>query len=267
VGVLEGKVALVTGASKGIGSELACGLASEGARVVVNYKNDQAGADATCKAIADAGGEAIAIQADVSLGEAARALITETCARLGRIDVLVNNAARTRFGPAVDVTDEDFDDVVNTNMRGTFFASTEAAKHMLEQGGGAIINISSCAVALQIEWHSVYTMSKGGIEALTAQLALELAPTVRVNAISPGPTKVARSLAYDPKIEETWGPSIIPLGRMCLPTDYVGPLIFLASDSSAFMSGEVLHVDGAWSIQGKVPPMADLDFSRDFDPI
>ena len=264
MGALENKVALVTGASKGIGGELARGLAIEGARVVVNYRNDQAGAQETCKAITDAGGEAIAIQADVSLGAGARSLITETCERLGRIDVLVNNAARTRFGPAVDVNDEDFDDVVNTNLRGTFFASTEAAKHMLKQGGGTIVNISTCSVALQIEWHSVYTMSKGGIEALTAQLALELAPTVRVNAIAPGPTKVARSLAYDPNIEETWGP-VIPMGRMCLPSDYVGPLIFLASDSSAFLSGEVLHVDGAWSVQGKVPPMAELDLSGDFE--
>jgi NAD(P)-dependent dehydrogenase (short-subunit alcohol dehydrogenase family) len=264
VGVLEGKVALVTGASKGIGSALACGLAAEGASVVVNFKTDEAGAAETCKAITDGGGEAIAIQSDVSVGSSARDLIAETCARLGRIDVLVNNAARTRFGPAVGVSDEDFDEVVNTNLRGTFFASTEASKHMMNQGGGVIVNISSCAVALQIEWHSVYTMTKGGIEALTAQLALELAPTIRVNAIAPGPTKVARSLEYDPGLEQSWGP-VIPLGRVCLPSDYVEPLIFLASDRSAFLSGEVLHVDGAWHVQGKAPSMADLDLSGDFD--
>ncbi|MCY4086267.1 MAG: SDR family oxidoreductase [Actinomycetia bacterium] len=263
MGVLDGQVALVTGASKGIGSELARGLAAEGASVAVNYKHDAAGAQQTCASIADAGGRAIPLSGDVSSGPGACALVNETVEQLGRIDVLVNNAARTRFGPALDVTDKDFDDVVNTNMRGTFFASTEAARHMLEQGSGSIINISTCAVRLQIEWHSVYTMSKGGIEALTAQLAYELAPTVRVNAIAPGPTKTARSLEYDPNQDETWG-KIIPLGRMCLPSDYVGPLIFLASDQSAFLSGEVLHVDGAWNLQGKTPPMGDLDLSGDF---
>ena len=264
MGVLDGRVALVTGASKGIGSELARGLAAEGAAVAVNFKHDADGAAATCASIVDAGGQAIPLQGDVSTGPGARGAVNDTVQQLGRIDVLVNNAARTRFGPALDATDEDFDDVVDTNMRGTFFASIQAAKHMLDGDGGSIINISTCAVRLQIEWHSVYTMSKGGIEALTAQLAFELAPKVRVNAIAPGPTKTARSLEYDPNQDETWG-KVIPLGRMCLPSDYVGPLVFLASDQSAFMSGEVLHIDGAWNLQGKTPPMADLDLSSDFE--
>jgi glucose 1-dehydrogenase len=260
--VLRDKVAIVTGASKGIGRELACGLAVAGATVIVNYKGDTAGADETVRRIVDAGGEGAHFQADVGNPEEAARLIEETHQRLGRLDVVVNNAARSRFGPALDVTVEDFEDVVNTNMRGTFFTAIHAARVMLERGGGSIINVSSCAVALQIPWHSVYTMSKGGIEALTAQLAVELAPTVRVNAIAPAPTKVERSLVYDPNLDDNWGP-VVPLGRVAVPHDYVGPVIFLASDQSAFMTGEVLHVDGGWSIRGDAPSMAELNLSEE----
>lgn len=253
----------MTGASKGIGRGLARGLAAEGASVVVNFKHDVAGGDETCRSIVEAGGTATAIQADVgSPAEAAR-LIEETCQTFGRIDVLVNNAARTRFGPALEATEEDFDDVVNTNLRGTFFASVEAAKRMFEQGGtGSIINFSSCAVASQIRWHSVYTMTKGGIEALTAQLALEFAPGIRVNAIAPAPTKVERALLYDPNLDENWGP-VVPMGRVAVPQDYVGPAVFLASEQSSFMTGEVLHVDGGWSLKGDAPPMDELDLSAE----
>jgi NAD(P)-dependent dehydrogenase (short-subunit alcohol dehydrogenase family) len=259
---LEGMVAVVTGASKGIGRGLACGLAAEGATVVVNYKTDGEGAEETGRRARAAGGDAEVIQADVADPSEARRLIEETRERFGRIDVLVNNAARTRFGPALEVSDEDFDDVVGTNLRGTFFASIAAARHMLAQGGGSIVNLSSCAVANQIMWHSVYTMSKGGIEALTAQLALELAPTVRVNAIAPAPTKVERSLVYDPNLETSWGP-VVPMGRVAVPDDYVGPLVFLASDESAFLTGEVLHVDGGWSIAGNAPSMETLNLSEE----
>ena len=260
--ILENKCALVTGSSKGIGAEMARGLAREGAHVVVNYKTDRDGADATCKSILDQGGQAVSIQGDVSSAVGAKNLITKVCDQLGRVDILVNNAARTRFGPPLEATDEDFDDVINTNNRGTFFASIESAKRMMEQGNGSIINVTTCSVKLQIEWHAVYTMSKGGGESLTEALAVELAPNVRVNAIAPGPTKVARSLTYNPNVEETWAPKI-PLGRMCLPEDYVGPLIFLASDQSAFLTGEILHVDGGWSLQGNAPPMSDLDLSEE----
>jgi NAD(P)-dependent dehydrogenase (short-subunit alcohol dehydrogenase family) len=260
--VLGGKVGIVTGSSKGIGRELACGLAAAGAAVVVNYKHDDAGAAETARRVAAAGGEAVTFQADVGDPEQALRLVEETCQRFGRLDVLVNNAARTRFGPAVEVTAEDFEDVVNTNMRGTFFTSIYAGRRMLEQGSGSIINLSSCAVALQIEWHSVYTMSKGGIEALTAQLAIEFAPTVRVNAIAPAPTQVERSLIYDPDLDRKWAP-VMPMGRVALPADYVGPLVFLASDHSGFLTGEVLHVDGGWSLKGAAPSMAELDLSEE----
>lgn len=256
---LDGKVALVTGASKGIGQALAVGLAEYGAAVAVNYRNDEAGARATSRSIEERGGRAVVIQADVGDSEQARNLVDTTVAHLGAIDVLVNNAARTRFGPAAEVTDEDWNDALDTNLRGPFFASLAAAKHMNRKGGGSIVNISSCAATLMIPYHAVYTAAKGGLEALTRQLALELAPEVRVNAIAPSPTSTERNRRYDPNYDASWG-QVIPLGRVAYPEDFVGPLVFLASDQSGFLTGEVLHVDGGWTLKGDTPPMQDYDF-------
>jgi NAD(P)-dependent dehydrogenase (short-subunit alcohol dehydrogenase family) len=262
VKVLEGRVAIVTGASKGIGKGLAIGLAEHGADVAVNFKNDAAGANDTTRSVEAAGRKAATIQADVGSSVEARRLIDEACERLGRIDILVNNAGRTRFGPAFDITEEDWDDVVNTNLRGTFFTSIAAAERMRKQGGGTIINISSMAAELMVPDHSVYTMSKGGVEALTRQLALDWAPTIRVNVIAPAATSIERNLQYDPNFVENWA-RVIPMGRVAYPEDLVGPLVFLASDQSAFLTGEVLHVDGGWSLKGHVPSMDDYDFSAD----
>ncbi len=261
--VLQGKVAVVTGASKGIGQALAVGLADHGAKIVVNFKNDGPGAEATVRQILHGGGEAITVQADLGLSSEAKRLIAATVERFGRIDILVNNAARTRFGPASDISDDDWDDVVNTNLRGPFFASVAAFKHMREVGGGAIINISSCAASLLIEWHSLYTMSKTGLEGLTRQLALEYAPfNVRVNAIAPAPTTTERNLKYDPNYNESWVP-LIPMKRVGAPEDYVGPLVFLASEQSGFLTGEILHVDGGWTLKGHFPPMESYDLSAE----
>ncbi|MSO95740.1 MAG: 3-oxoacyl-ACP reductase FabG [Thermoleophilia bacterium] len=259
--LLDGKVAVVTGSSKGIGRGLAVGLASHGATVVVNYKNDRDGAEATAEAIRDISGEAIVIGADIGSSSEAIRLVDEAVEQLGRLDVLVNNAGRSRFNWALEMTDEDFDDVVDTNLRGTFFTSQAAARHMRD-AGGSIINVSSCAATLTAIYHSIYTMSKAAIEGLTKQLALEWAPTVRVNAIAPGPTSVERSRDYDPNFDETWG-SVVPLGRVAYPDDLVGPVAFLASDLSRYVTGAVLHVDGGWTVQGKTPAMDDFDVSAD----
>jgi 3-oxoacyl-[acyl-carrier protein] reductase len=258
---LEGKVAIVTGASKGIGRTLALGLARAGASVAVNYKNDEAGAQETCRAIAELGAAAIAVGADVGERNDARRLVDVARRELGGVDVLVNNAGRTRFGPASDVTNEDWDDVMNTNVRGTFFTTMAAVEAMVERG--SVINLSSCAARLMVAYHAVYTTSKGAVEAMTRQLALELAPRgVRVNAIAPAATSMERNWEYDPDFDRSWE-EVTPLGRVATPEDYVAPLVFLASDASAFVTGEILHVDGGWTIKGDYPGMEHYDLGTD----
>ena len=263
-GKLQGKVVLVTGASKGIGQGLAVGFAEAGASVAVNYKTDADGARTTCERITSAGGSALAAQADIGSRRDFERLIDQVCHHFGRIDVLVNNAARTRFGPFLEINEEDFDDVVNTNLRGPFFGIAAAVRKMLDQGtGGSIINISSCAAELMVMHHSSYTMAKGGLEALTRQLAYELAPhQIRVNAIAPAPTSSARNQAYDPKYDQRWG-AVIPAGRIGRVEDYVGPCVFLAGDDSAFLTGETLHVDGGWTLKGHTPDLSGYDYTTD----
>lgn len=262
VAPLHRKVALVTGSSKGIGRSLAIGLAQHGATVVVNYKTDRAGAEETASRIEQNGGNVAVLQADVSSVSEVRGLVDSTVATFGTIDVLVNNAGRSRFNLAAEITEEDWEDVVGTNLRGAFFASTAAARHMREGKGGSIVNISSCAASLTALYHSIYTMSKAGLEALTKQLALEFAPVVRVNALAPGPTGVERSRSYDPAFDTTWG-AVVPMKRVVEPEDLVGPVVFLASEQSALMTGDVLHVDGGWTAQGVTPPMDDFDVTAD----
>jgi NAD(P)-dependent dehydrogenase (short-subunit alcohol dehydrogenase family) len=258
---LNSRVAVVTGASKGIGQTLAIGLARSGAKVAVNYKNDEEGAQSTCQAIRNLGGTAIAVGADVGAPNEARRLIETVRRELGGVDVLVNNAGRTRFGPAGQVTEEDWDDVMNTNVRGTFFTTMAAVEAMGETG--SVINISSCAATLMVAYHAVYTTSKGAVESMTRQLALELAPRgVRVNAIAPAATSMERNWEYDPNFDQSWR-DVTPIGRVATPEDYVAPLVFLASDASAFVTGEVLHVDGGWTIKGDYPHMAHYDFETD----
>jgi 3-oxoacyl-[acyl-carrier protein] reductase len=260
---LEGKVALVTGSSKGIGQALAQGLAAAGATVAVNYKTDPDGAAETCRTIQEKGGRAEAFGSDVGSKSAMEGLVKTVSDRFGRFDILVNNAARTRFASVFDATDEDFDDVFDTNLRGPFFGSVAAAREMLKQGGGSIINISSCVTSLMIPAHGTYVMSKTALEGMTRHLALELAPKIRVNAIAPAPTSNERNREYDPDYDAKWG-AAIPAGRVAYPGDFVGPCVFLAGDDSAFLTGQVLHVDGGWSLVGHTPDMSTHDFSSDF---
>jgi len=259
---LEGKVALITGASKGIGRGLAVALASHGAQVAINYKMDKAGAEATRSEVKQLGGTGEIFQADIGSRRAFEELINATCQMFGGLDILVNNAARTRFAPFREITDEDFEDVINTNLRGPFFGSAAAAARMFQRGGGAIINISSCAARLMLPLHSAYCMAKGGLEALTRQLALELAPHVRVNAIAPGPTSTERNRGYDPEYDRQWS-AVIPAGRLALVEDYAGICVFLASDESALITGQIIGVDGGWTVKGYPPDMSKADFSKD----
>jgi len=259
---LNGRIAIVTGASAGIGCGLAIGLAKNGAQVAVNYKTNRSGAEQTLAAIHQAGGEGGLFHADIGVKNEFESMIASVVEKFGGVDILVNNAARTRFGPLSEVTEEDFADVVDTNLRGPLFGSAAAARVMARRGGGSIINISSCAARMMVPFHAVYTMAKGGLEALTRQLALELAPNIRVNAIAPGPTSTERNRGYDPQYDCKWK-NVIPAGRVAAVEDYVGACVFLASDDSAFITGQILGVDGGWTIKGYPPDLSQSDFSGD----
>ena len=177
----------------------------------------------------------------------------ELFGRLDRLDVLVNCAGVTGWVDLDDPSEETWDRVIDTNLKGTFFCSTEAARLMRAAGGGSIVNVSSVVGGRAMRNLAAYGASKGGINALTIQLAGELAPHgIRVNAFAPGATNVERNLADDPRYIESWAP-LIPLGRVAEPEDMVGPAVFFASDESAHVTGQLLYVDGGWTSVAPFP--------------
>jgi glucose 1-dehydrogenase/3-oxoacyl-[acyl-carrier protein] reductase len=194
-------------------------------------------------------GRGLALAHDVSQVAEVRELFD----RLDRLDVLVNCAGVTGWLDLGDPSEETWDRVVDTNLKGTFFCSTAAARLMRAAGGGSIVNVSSVVAARALRNLAAYGASKGGINALTIQLAGELAADgIRVNAFAPGATNVERNLADDPRYLESWAP-LIPLGRVAEPEDMVGPAVFFASDESAHVTGQVLYVDGGWTTVGHFP--------------
>jgi NAD(P)-dependent dehydrogenase (short-subunit alcohol dehydrogenase family) len=244
-GRLEGKVALVTGASRGIGRALALGLAAEGAVVHVNDLEEPA--DVLAELPEDRRGRALAF--DVS----SPAEIAEGFRSLERLDVLVNCAGITGWIDLGDPSEETWDRVIDTNLKGTFFCSVAAARLMRLAGAGSIVNVSSVVGARGMRNLAAYGASKGGVNALTIHLAVELAPDlIRVNAFAPGATNVQRNLDDDPSYRETWSP-LIPLGRIAEPEDMVGPTVFLASEESSHVTGQLFFVDGGWTAVGKYP--------------
>jgi NAD(P)-dependent dehydrogenase (short-subunit alcohol dehydrogenase family) len=242
---LEGKVALVTGAARGIGHALAVGLAAEGAVVHVNDLDDPAHVLAQLPRSR----RGRALRGDVADTTQVRAIF----GGLERLDVLVNCAGVTGWIDLFDPSEETWDRVIETNLKGTFFCSVEAARLMRGGLGGSIVNISSVVASRGMRNLAAYAASKGGINALTIQLAVELAPHgIRVNALAPGATNVERNLADDPDYAQSWAP-VIPLGRIAEPEDMVGPTIFLASRESAHVTGQRFYVDGGWTAAGAFP--------------
>lgn len=250
---LQAKTVLITGANSGIGREIALGAAREGANVIVNYLTDPEAAAQVVAQIEAMGRRAVAIQADISQVAQIETLFQQAQQAFPKLDVLVNNAGITGWTDVFDVTEAVWDTVMDTNLKGTFFCSMAAARWMRETGGGSIVNVSTQCAELAVKNLVVYAASKGGIHALTKQLAVELAHhAIRVNTFAPGPTQVERNLRDDPDYDKTWG-AMVPLGRSARADEMVGPALFLASDESSYMTGQIFFVDGGWTVYGRVP--------------
>lgn len=248
------KVVLVTGASRGIGRALALGCAQQGADLILNYFDDRAGAEAVATEIRALGRRALTVHADISRVAQIDRMFARARKTFPRLDVLINNAGLTGWASFFDTTEDKWDVVLDTNLKGTFFCSLAAARWMRDtQTAGSIVNVSTQCAELAVQNLIAYGTSKAGIHGLTKQLAVELASLgIRVNTFAPGPVNVERNLADDPDYKKVWG-AMIPLGRTAEPSEMVGPALFLASDDSSYVTGQTLFVDGGWTVQGKVP--------------
>ncbi len=243
---LAGKVAVVTGASKGIGASIAESLAAEGASVVVNYANSKAAAEAVVKRIQEQGGKALAVQADVSKHEEIKRLFAETKAAYGKLDVLVNNAGIYEFAPLESITAEHFHKHFDLNVLALLLATQEALK-LFGPEGGSIINISSIVGRRPVQNAAVYSATKAAVDAITVALAQELGPRkIRVNSLNPGMVETeglhAAGLA-ESDFRKTLEAQT-PLGRIAQPEDIARAAVFFATDDSGWVSGESLIVSG-----------------------
>jgi NAD(P)-dependent dehydrogenase (short-subunit alcohol dehydrogenase family) len=241
---LRGSVALVTGAQQGIGRATAIALAREGADVALNYLDNETAVQDVAETCRRHGGRAIAVQGDVSRRTDVDAMMSRCVEVLGRIDILVNNAGvfpRVKF---VDMTDDDWDYLIDINLKGGFLCAQAAARHMIAAGQGAIINLSSGALrGAKLGVH--YSASKGGVVSMTRAMALELAPHgIRVNAVAPGLTDTAQP-RYEHSDSELQALGLaLPLGRLGKPEEIADAIVFLASSKASFITGQTLHVNG-----------------------
>jgi NAD(P)-dependent dehydrogenase (short-subunit alcohol dehydrogenase family) len=247
---LKRKVAIVTGARRGMGKSHVLKLAEAGAKVTVSDISQE-----ECQQVVDeigkAGGEGLAIKCDVSNKKEIDEMVQKTVEKFGRVDILVNNAGICEFKPFLEMTEEEWDRTLSINLKGYFLCAQAAAKEMLKQKSGAIVNIASVVMGQMgkgMTGLSHYSASKGGIAALTKTLALELAPyNIRVNTIAPGAidTPMAASAKADPKmLEQTL--AVIPLHRMGKAEEVTNTVLFLSSDASSYITGSIIVVDGGW---------------------
>jgi 3-oxoacyl-[acyl-carrier protein] reductase len=243
---LTGKVAVVTGASKGIGASIAKHLADEGAAVVVNYSSSREGADRVVKEITGKGGKAVAVQANLSKEPDVRRLFAEAKKAFGRLDILVNNAGIYEFAPLENVTAEHFHKQFDLNVLGLILSTQEAVKHF-GAGGGSIVNISSVAATMGVPNAAVYSGTKAAVEAVTRSLAKELGPrNIRVNSINPGmvETEGVHSAGIAESDFRKQIEAQTPLGRIGQPQDIAPAAVFLASSDSSWITGETLYISG-----------------------
>lgn len=242
---LAGKVAVVTGASKGIGAAIATALAAEGASVVVNYASSQAAADAVVARITAAGGKAVAVRGDVSNKADAEAIVDAAVTQFGRLDVLVNNSGVYSFAPLEEINEADFNRHFNINVLGMLLTTQAAAKHLGE--GGSVINIGSLITRLTPPGTAVYTATKGAVDAITGVLSLELGPRkIRVNSINPGmvETEGTHAAGFIGSDFHNYALTQTPLGRIGQPDDIASIAVFLASNDSGWLTGELLNAGG-----------------------
>lgn len=243
---LEGKVAVVTGASKGIGASIAQHLGEEGASVVVNYASSRQGADAVVQRIKDKGGKAIAVQADVSKPKDIGRLFAETKTAFGKLDILVNNAGVYEFAPLESVTAEHFHKLFDLNVLGLLLTTQEAVK-LMDGEGGSIINISSVVGPMPLGTASVYSATKAAVDAITVSLSKELGPKkIRVNSLNPGLviTEGVRSAGFAEGDFRKTIEAQTPLGRVAEPEDIAGAAVFFASPDAGWVTGQTLLLAG-----------------------
>jgi 3-oxoacyl-[acyl-carrier protein] reductase len=246
MGKLEGKVAIVTGASKGIGASIAKHLAESGAAVVVNYASSKEGADRVVGEIEGKGGRAVAVQADMAKADDVERLFSDAKTAFGRLDIVVNNAGVYEFMPLEQITEAHFHRQFDVNVLGLILAAKEAVKHF-GADGGSIVNISSVASTAAPPNASVYSATKAAVDAVTRSLAKELGPRrIRVNAINPGmvETEGFRTAGLEESDFRKQVEAQTPLGRIGRPQDIAPAAVFLASEDAAWITGETLHISG-----------------------
>ena len=242
--LLEGKTALVTGASRGIGRAVAVALASAGAKVAVNYAGNDAAAEETKAAIEAAGGTAILVKADIADSEAVEKMVADTVAAFGQIDILVNNAGITRDGLLMRMKNEDFDAVINTNLKGVYYTTKAVTKLMMKKRYGRIINMASVVGLTGNAGQANYSAAKAGVIGFSKTVAKELASRgITCNMVAPGLIATDMTKDLPEKAKEAMMTSI-PLGRAGQPEDVAQAVLFLASDKASYITGQVINVDG-----------------------
>jgi 3-oxoacyl-[acyl-carrier protein] reductase len=242
----DGEVALITGGSRGIGASVARMFAAAGGTVAITYVGREDAAKEVLKEVQKLGQKGIAVRGDVSVWTDVQRIVDEVLRNFGRVDVLVNNAGIWTYGEVDGMSDEVWERTIDVNLKGTFYMCRAVIPHMKQQGGGRIINISSTAGQRGEAFHSHYAASKGGIISFTKSLAVELAPfNILVNSVAPGwvDTDMCEEVFGDPNYKEEVRKTI-PLGRIAVPDDIAGPVIFLASHLARHITGEVLNVNG-----------------------
>lgn len=242
--ILEGKTALVTGASRGIGRAVAVALAAAGAKVAVNYAGNDAAAEETRAAIEAAGGAAILVKADIAGSEEVEGMVRKTIEAFGRIDILVNNAGITRDGLLMRMKDEDFDAVINTNLKGVYYTTKAVMKLMMKNRYGRIINMASVVGLTGNAGQANYAAAKAGVIGFSKTVARELASRgITCNMVAPG--LIATDMTKDlPEKAREMMMASIPLGRAGQPEDVAQAVLFLASDNASYITGQVINVDG-----------------------